>query len=95
MIKRELRKEIGKMRIEDRIPIANIVSMYGVSASSVSRWSKEYLRDKTEKNTDADVEVRQLMEENTRLEHEVERLSRELEALRTSLIVLAREKDSR
>ena len=95
MIKRELRKEIGKMRIEDRIPIANIVSMYGVSASSVSRWSKEYLRDKTEKSTDTDIEVRQLMEENTRLEHEVERLSRELEALRTSLIVLAREKDSR
>ena len=95
MVQRELRHEIGKMRVEEKIPIANLVNTYGVSASSISRWSKEYLHDMSEKKAESSNEMEFLANENSRLAHEVDRLNKELDALRTSLIVLAREKDDR
>ncbi len=87
----EVRQEVARLRVEEKMPVTELAKRYNVSPSSVSRWAKTYQSVmEIRKVTDAQ-DVRKLIKKNEDLREEVERLNKEIEALRTAMMILARE----
>lgn len=87
----EVRQEVARLRVEEKMPVTELAKRYNVSPSSVSRWAKTYQSVmEIRKVTDAQ-DVRKLIKKNEDLKEEVERLNKEIEALRTAMMILARE----
>ena len=87
----EVRQEVARLRVEEKRPVTELAKQYNVSPSSVTRWAKSY-KDIMELRQVTDAQdVRKLLKKNEALNEEVERLTKEIEALRTAMLILARE----
>ena len=83
----EIREEIVRQRVEERIPANILADKYGVPISQVYRWTKEYRRKAAEDQKRT--ELRRYSEDNERLRSENAALREEIEFLKKTAAYFA------
>lgn len=69
------REEIARLRVQEHRSVGSLMEEYGVSAASISRWSKQYQKGIIGDAVIVDEQLQRLEAENKDLKEEVARLT--------------------